>query len=178
MLGILEPCLARVRPQPVAPLRTALRLTAESYGRIPRYYVKCTLDRGITPAFQDKMISATPVRRVFELRAGKGRHDFGGRQAETYWNGVEVPGIRQYPGHLGWQPGSPVTPDGRYVLFLGFVDNFPNGAPGDRANHGALFLRDRATGTTTVAITRRDDLPRVLEGVAAAKALEGLTIPQ
>lgn len=66
----IEYLLARVRPQPVAPLRTPLRLTVENYGRIPRYYVKCLLDRGITPAFQDKMIAATPVRRTFGLQAG------------------------------------------------------------------------------------------------------------
>lgn len=65
----IEYLLARVRPQPVAPLQTPLRLTAQKYGRIPRYYVKCMLDRGITPAFQDRMISASPVRRSFELQA-------------------------------------------------------------------------------------------------------------
>jgi replicative DNA helicase len=31
--------------------------------------VRCLLDRGITPAFQDAMIAASPVRRTFELRA-------------------------------------------------------------------------------------------------------------
>jgi pimeloyl-ACP methyl ester carboxylesterase len=61
--------LARVRPQPVRPLQAPLRLSEKNYGRIPRYYVKCLLDRGVTPAFQDKMIAASPVRRTFELRA-------------------------------------------------------------------------------------------------------------
>lgn len=65
----IEYLLARVRPQPVRPLQTPLRLTGANYGRIPRYYVKCLLDQGVTPAFQDRMIAASPVRRVFELRA-------------------------------------------------------------------------------------------------------------
>lgn len=65
----VEYLLARVRPQPVRPLQTPLRLSAENYGRIPRYYVKCLLDQGVTPAFQDKMIAASPVRRTLELRA-------------------------------------------------------------------------------------------------------------
>jgi pimeloyl-ACP methyl ester carboxylesterase len=65
----IEYLLARAVPQPVKPLRTPLRVTAANFGRIPRYYVKCLLDRAITPAFQDKMIAATPVRRVFELQA-------------------------------------------------------------------------------------------------------------
>lgn len=65
----IEYLLARVKPQPVRPLQTALRLSDARYGRIPRYYVKCLLDRGITPAFQDAMIAASPVRRAFALRA-------------------------------------------------------------------------------------------------------------
>ena len=65
----IEYLLARVKPQPVKPLQTPLRLSAENYGRIPRYYVKGLLDQGVTPAFQDKMIAASPVRRTFELRA-------------------------------------------------------------------------------------------------------------
>jgi pimeloyl-ACP methyl ester carboxylesterase len=65
----IEYLLARVKPQPVRPLQTPLRLSEQRYGRIPRYYVKCLLDRGITPAFQDAMIAASPVRRTFELLA-------------------------------------------------------------------------------------------------------------
>lgn len=61
---------ARIPPQPVAPLKTPLRLTEGAYGRVPRYYIKCTKDLAVTPAFQDLMIRATSVRRVFELPAG------------------------------------------------------------------------------------------------------------
>jgi pimeloyl-ACP methyl ester carboxylesterase len=65
----IEYLLARVKPQPVKPLQTPLALSEARYGRIPRYYVKCLLDRGITPAFQDAMIAASPVRRAFALQA-------------------------------------------------------------------------------------------------------------
>lgn len=65
----IEHLLARALPQPVKPLKSPLQLTAANYGRIPRYYVKCLVDRGITPAFQDKMIAASPVQRTFELQA-------------------------------------------------------------------------------------------------------------
>lgn len=66
----IEYLLARAAPQPVKPLKSPLRLTSANYGRLPRYYVRCNLDRAITPAFQDKMIVASPVRRTFELPAG------------------------------------------------------------------------------------------------------------
>lgn len=59
--------LERVKPQPIAPVKTPLRITQESYGRVPRFYVRCLLDRAITPAFQDIMIKASPVRKVFDI---------------------------------------------------------------------------------------------------------------
>jgi pimeloyl-ACP methyl ester carboxylesterase len=65
----IEFVLERMKPQPVKPLRTALRLTAGNYGRIRRYYIKCTLDRVVTPPFQDKMIAAQPVEHSLELEA-------------------------------------------------------------------------------------------------------------
>lgn len=61
--------LDRVKPQPIAPVKTPLKLTRENYGRVPRFYVRCLLDRAITPAFQDIMISASPVRKVFDIEA-------------------------------------------------------------------------------------------------------------
>lgn len=62
--------VARIPPQPIAPLRVPLKLSEAAYGSVPRFYVKCLQDRAVTPAFQDLMIRATPVRRVFELPAG------------------------------------------------------------------------------------------------------------
>jgi pimeloyl-ACP methyl ester carboxylesterase len=65
----IERELQRVKPQPVAPVKTPLRITQENYGRVPRFYVRCLLDRAITPAFQDIMIMASPVRKVFDIEA-------------------------------------------------------------------------------------------------------------
>lgn len=65
----VEYLLERVKPQPVKPLHQPLQITEQRYGRIPRHYVKCTLDRGVTPAFQGKMIAASPVKRTYSLRA-------------------------------------------------------------------------------------------------------------
>jgi pimeloyl-ACP methyl ester carboxylesterase len=65
----VEYLLARTAATPVKPLGIPLQLTAANYGRIRRYYVKCLLDQAITPAFQQKMIDASPVARTFELEA-------------------------------------------------------------------------------------------------------------
>jgi pimeloyl-ACP methyl ester carboxylesterase len=59
----------RLKPQPMKPLGTPIKLSEANYGRIPRFYVKCTLDRAVTPAFQDKMIASSPVKQVIELEA-------------------------------------------------------------------------------------------------------------
>jgi pimeloyl-ACP methyl ester carboxylesterase len=45
-----EPAQVTLRPSPV---------TAERFGRLPRHYVRCSLDRAITPAGQDAMVART-----------------------------------------------------------------------------------------------------------------------
>ncbi|MEG3126000.1 alpha/beta fold hydrolase [Sphingomonas sp. GB1N7] len=61
---------AMVQPQPIRPVRTPIRLTSGRYGSVPRYYVACNSDRALSPAFQQRMIDRTPMRRVFRMESG------------------------------------------------------------------------------------------------------------
>jgi len=54
-------------PQALAPLATPVRVSPARFGRVPRTYVECTLDRVITPAAQRRMQAATPCARRFSL---------------------------------------------------------------------------------------------------------------
>jgi pimeloyl-ACP methyl ester carboxylesterase len=56
-------------PQPLAPLATALALTNDKFGTVPRSYVACTDDRAIAIGMQRDMIAASGVERVLELDA-------------------------------------------------------------------------------------------------------------
>lgn len=44
-----------------------LKLTEENYGSVPRYYIKCTEDRAITPWLQEKMLEDMPCLKVYEI---------------------------------------------------------------------------------------------------------------
>ena len=59
--------MARLRPEPNAPSFTPLHLTAERFGRVPRYYIRCERDRAIGPGLQGRMVEASPCRQVFTL---------------------------------------------------------------------------------------------------------------
>ena len=58
---------ARLTRQPAAPTTTAVHLSAERYGRIPRVYVECLRDCTVSPTMQRAMYEATPCRRVATL---------------------------------------------------------------------------------------------------------------
>ena len=62
MLGRLMLCR-----EPARPAITRLKLTDANYGRVPRAYVRLTEDRAVTPAFQDRVLAATPVDRVEDI---------------------------------------------------------------------------------------------------------------
>jgi pimeloyl-ACP methyl ester carboxylesterase len=61
---------AQLGAQPAAPLATPLRLTAANWGRLPRVYLECTLDRAIPLSLQRAMVAALPCERVITLDAG------------------------------------------------------------------------------------------------------------
>ena len=62
--------LARLTPQPVAPLQTPVHLTDGAFGRVPRAYVLCTEDRAVTPTMQRTLIERSPCDPVLELACG------------------------------------------------------------------------------------------------------------
>ncbi|MBV8373556.1 MAG: hypothetical protein JOY69_09865 [Candidatus Eremiobacteraeota bacterium] len=68
--AVADNAIARMRPSPLAPLGTPVRLTAERYGRIPRSYIRCELDRTLPPATQTLICEASPCDRVESLAAG------------------------------------------------------------------------------------------------------------
>lgn len=46
---------------------TALQLTDENYGSVPRYYIECTEDRAVTPFIQRKMYEEAPCKKVYSM---------------------------------------------------------------------------------------------------------------
>ena len=61
--------LARLclQPEPTLPLATAVKLSSENFGRVPRVYVECLRDRAMPVALQRMMHSASPCQRVLAL---------------------------------------------------------------------------------------------------------------
>jgi pimeloyl-ACP methyl ester carboxylesterase len=56
--------------EPLAPLATPVHLTQARFGRVDKVYVHTTKDQVISPAFQAKMVAATPVRSETTLATG------------------------------------------------------------------------------------------------------------
>lgn len=56
--------------EPLAPLATAVRVSDARFGQVDKVYVRSALDQVISPAFQDTMIAATPVRSIATLQTG------------------------------------------------------------------------------------------------------------
>jgi pimeloyl-ACP methyl ester carboxylesterase len=56
----------RLRPEPLKPLVTPLKLT-ERFAKLPRAYVECTFDRAVPLAAQRRMREALPCDRVLTL---------------------------------------------------------------------------------------------------------------
>ncbi len=46
---------------------TPLHLTAENYGRVPRYYIECSEDKAVTPYIQRKMYTEIPCKKVYSM---------------------------------------------------------------------------------------------------------------
>jgi hypothetical protein len=56
--------------EPLAPLATPVSVTDDRFGRIDKVYVRTAMDQVISPAFQDRMLAATPVRKTVTLQTG------------------------------------------------------------------------------------------------------------
>lgn len=59
----------RLCPQPIRPQETAIPDTARA-GALPRFYIRCTDDRAIPPAYQATMSADLPPDRVLSLPCG------------------------------------------------------------------------------------------------------------
>jgi pimeloyl-ACP methyl ester carboxylesterase len=62
-----EHALARMSPEPLKPLVTPLKLTAQRFGRVPRAYIECLQDRAVTLAAQRRMQALLPCDPVLVL---------------------------------------------------------------------------------------------------------------
>lgn len=60
---------ARLSPEPLKPLVSKLKVTAERFGTVPRAYIECTRDRTISLAAQRRMQAALPCDPVFTLES-------------------------------------------------------------------------------------------------------------
>lgn len=56
--------------EPLGPAGTPVAVSAERYGRVPKFYVKTLQDRAISPEMQQLMLDRTPVRRVMQIDSG------------------------------------------------------------------------------------------------------------
>ena len=59
--------LPRLRPQPFAVQKAAVRLSAERYGRVPRAYVECLDDNAVSLDLQRDMVAKSPCEPVVSL---------------------------------------------------------------------------------------------------------------
>ena len=62
--------MARWRPEPLAPMVTALTLTEARFGSVPRVGVACEHDRVIPLAAQQHMFERTPCEEIATLNSG------------------------------------------------------------------------------------------------------------
>jgi hypothetical protein len=58
---------ARLSPEPLRPLVTPLRVTAEGFGSVPRAYIETARDRALSLEAQRAMHSRWPCEPVFTL---------------------------------------------------------------------------------------------------------------
>jgi pimeloyl-ACP methyl ester carboxylesterase len=62
--------IARLVPEPLAPVMTPVHTTDQRFGRVPRFYVTTLRDRAISPAQQRRMYTAMPCRAVIAMDTG------------------------------------------------------------------------------------------------------------
>jgi pimeloyl-ACP methyl ester carboxylesterase len=53
--------------EPVESAITALHLTEQNYGSVPRVYIECLQDRAVTPFIQRKMYTEMPCEKVYSM---------------------------------------------------------------------------------------------------------------
>ena len=65
-----EYALAKIQPQPLLPFITPVKLSAENFESVPRFYIECLQDRAIPPACQRMMYESTKCVQIFQLDCG------------------------------------------------------------------------------------------------------------
>lgn len=58
---------SRLVPQPFLPFATPVQVTAERFGRIPKFYIQCGDDRAVPPTVQRRMIAENHCERVVSI---------------------------------------------------------------------------------------------------------------
>ena len=58
---------ARIVPQAVAPVISAIEITSGNFGLIPKTYIQTLLDNAISPALQEMMYNSVPCERVITM---------------------------------------------------------------------------------------------------------------
>jgi len=56
--------------EPLAPIVTPVKLTAQRFGKVDKVYIHTAQDQVVSPYLQQKMVAATPVRLEFTLNTG------------------------------------------------------------------------------------------------------------
>jgi pimeloyl-ACP methyl ester carboxylesterase len=59
--------MTRLRPQPFAPFKTAVRLTPARFGSVPKTYIVCTKDQALPPACQNWLCERAPGVKRLEM---------------------------------------------------------------------------------------------------------------
>ena len=57
-------------PQPTGPLVSPMRVTEANFGRVPRVYIECALDNGVTPEMAREMYTALPCAEIISMQTG------------------------------------------------------------------------------------------------------------
>ncbi len=56
--------------QATQPFMATAQLSEEKFGSVPKYYIRATIDKVLSPSLQDEMISNWKVEQVFTLKSG------------------------------------------------------------------------------------------------------------
>jgi len=65
-----EDARAHIQPEPLLPFITPVKVTAENFGSVPRFYIECLQDRAVPPACQRMMYTSTKCVQIFQLDCG------------------------------------------------------------------------------------------------------------
>ena len=66
---VTDQAISQFKPQAVAPYETAIRITPERYGRVPRFYIGCRQDRVVGDELQRRMCNGLPANRIYSINA-------------------------------------------------------------------------------------------------------------